>query len=327
MDLHDAPGNSLVTVADTEIVELELIGRRLTYRNLNRGLFIPDHNGTVATRPLARQARLQAGTAMTEQTNVRDNVQCMAAHEWDGATYDRISAPLERNGLTVLDRLVLRGDETVLDAGCGSGRVTQSLVKRLPRGHVIAVDGSTGMIAAAGRRLGDSAELIVSDLTALDLGGRQVDAVFSTAVFHWLADHGALFARLHAILRPGGRLVAQCGGAGNTPELLAATLAVAAKEPFAAYLEGWSPWNFAGPIETADRLHAAGFTDVRTELVERPAPYEELREWLQNNALSAHLLRLPEELRERYVDEVEATLGPNSTVTYIRLDIDAIRAF
>lgn len=250
----------------------------------------------------------------------------MAAHEWDGATYDRISAPLERNGLTVLDRLVLRGDETVLDAGCGSGRVTQSLVERLPRGHVIAVDGSAGMISAASRRLGDSAELILSDLSTLDLGGRRVDAVFSTAVFHWLADHSALFARLHDILYPGGRLVVQCGGAGNTPELLAATLAAATQEPFAAYLNGWSPWNFAGPVETADRLRAAGFTHVRTELVQRPAPYEELREWLQTNALSAHLLRLPKDLRERYVDQVDAKLGPNSTVTYIRLNIDATRA-
>ena len=247
----------------------------------------------------------------------------MIVHDWDGATYDRISAPLERNGLTVLNRLVLSGDETVLDAGCGSGRVTQALVERLPRGHVIGVDGAAGMIAAARRRLGESAELILSDLTTLDLAGRQVDAVFSTAVFHWLPDHDALFARLHAILRPGGRLVAQCGGAGNTPELLAATLAVATQEPFVSYLRGWSPWNFAGPHETANRLRAAGFIDVRTELVQRPAPYDDLREWLHANALSAHRLRLPDDLRERYVDEVERELGSDAEVTYVRLDIDA----
>lgn len=250
----------------------------------------------------------------------------MAAHEWDGATYDRTSAPLERNGLTVLDRLVLRGDETVLDAGCGSGRVTQALVKRVPRGHVIAVDGSAGMIAAAARRLGDSAELIVADLSELDLGARRVDAVFSTAVFHWLADHDVLFGRLHAVLRPGGRLVAQCGGEGNTPELLTAMLAVGARKPWQPYLDGWSPWNFAGPEVTADRLRAAGFTDVRTGLVQRPAPYDNLREWLRVNALSAHLLRLPQDLRERYLDEVQAALGRDPTITYIRLNMDATAA-
>jgi trans-aconitate 2-methyltransferase len=250
----------------------------------------------------------------------------MATRDWDGATYDRISAPIERNGLSVLDRLVLRGNERVLDAGCGSGRVTQALVQRVPHGHVIGVDASAGMIAAAAERLGDSAELIVGDLAELDLGGRQVDAVFSSAVFHWLADHEALFARLHAVLSPGGRLVAQCGGEGNTPELLTATLAVGARKPFASYLDGWSPWNFAGPGVTADRLRAAGFTDVRTELEQRPAPYEDLREWLQVNALGAHLLQLPEDLRERYLDEVHAALGPNPTVTYIRLNLDATAA-
>ena len=247
----------------------------------------------------------------------------MVAHEWDGATYDRISVPLERNGLTVLDRLVLRGDETVLDAGCGSGRVTQALATRLPRGHVIGVDGSAGMIAAAARRLDDSVELMVGDLAALDLGGRQVDAVFSTAVFHWLADHEELFARLHAVLRPGGRLVAQCGGEGNTPELLTAALVVGAGVPFAPYLDGWSPWNFAGPAVTAQRLRAAGFTDIQTGLVQRPAPYEDLREWLRANALSAHLLRLPADLRERYLEDVLTALGPRPTITYIRLDMDA----
>jgi trans-aconitate 2-methyltransferase len=249
----------------------------------------------------------------------------MVPHEWDGASYDRISQPLERNGLAVLDRLSLRGDETVLDAGCGSGRVTESLVDRLPGGRVIAVDGSAGMIEAARRRLAGRAELIVADLTELDLGGRRVDAVFSTAVFHWIADHDTLFARLHEALRPGGRLVAQCGGEGNTAELVEALSVVGAREPFAPHLEGWSPWSFAGPEETAGRLRAAGFTDVRTGLVHRPPPYEDRREWLLVNALSAHLLRLPDDLHEPYVDEVEAALGPEP-VTYIRLDIDASAA-
>jgi trans-aconitate 2-methyltransferase len=248
----------------------------------------------------------------------------MFAHDWDGATYDRISTPLERNGLIVLDRLVLRGDETVLDAGCGSGRVTQTLVERVPRGHVIAVDASPGMIAAARERLGERVELAVCELTELDLGGRKIDAVFSSAVFHWIADHELLFKRLRSVLADGGALVAQCGGEGNTAELLDATLAVAEREPFAAYLDGWSPWNYASPEITAERLRAAGFTDIRTSLVKRPAPYEDLREWLQTNALSAHLLRLPEPLRERYIDDVQGALGTDPTISYIRLDMDAL---
>jgi trans-aconitate 2-methyltransferase len=245
----------------------------------------------------------------------------------DGVAYDRISAPLERIGLEVLQRLELNGGETVLDAGCGSGRVTQALLEHLPNGRVIALDGSPQMIAAAAKRLSGRVELIVQDLEELDLERRSVDAVFSTATFHWLADHARLFARLRGVLRDGGVLVAQCGGLGNTPELLSAAASVGDRGPFAEYLAGWEgPWNFAGPEQTAALLSDAGFTDVRTWLQRRPAPYEDLREWLGTNALSAHTARLPEGLREPYIQAVFQRLQPDPSITYVRLNIDATAA-
>src|SRR3954451_16269129 len=135
------------------------------------------------------------------------------ARSWDGAEYDRLSTPMERLGREVLERLELRGDETLLDAGCGSGRLTELLLERLPEGRVITVDLSPSMIEAARERLGDRADLRVADLVGLDLGGETVDVVFSTATFHWIANHDELFASLRAALRPGGRLV----GAGSPP--------------------------------------------------------------------------------------------------------------
>ncbi len=137
----------------------------------------------------------------------------------------------------VIERLALRGDETVLDAGCGSGRVTKLLLERLPEGRVIAVDAAPSMVEEARAALGPGVEVIQSDLTELELDER-VDAVFSNAVFHWVPDHDALFARLRAALRPGGRLVAQCGGAGNVERFHEVAKAVGDEEPFAEYLAG-----------------------------------------------------------------------------------------
>jgi len=137
---------------------------------------------------------------------------------------------MEAMGLAVLRRLPLRGDETVLDAGCGSGRVTAHLVERLPRGRVIAVDLSPGVVEVARAQLGDGADVRIADLVTLELE-QPVDAIVSTATFHWILDHGRLFRRLFELLAPGGRIVAQCGGHGNIARALAAAAEVAAREP------------------------------------------------------------------------------------------------
>ena len=137
-----------------------------------------------------------------------------ATRDWDARAYQRVSVPHEEWASAVLDRLSPRGDETVLDAGCGSGRVTRLLIERLPRGRVVAVDGSRSMIGEVRSVLRPQDRALVCDLTELELDAR-VDAVFSSAVFHWIVDHDLLFRRLAAALMPGGRLAAQCGGAGN----------------------------------------------------------------------------------------------------------------
>jgi trans-aconitate 2-methyltransferase len=244
---------------------------------------------------------------------------------WSGAEYDRLSTPMADMGLAVLGRLELRGDETVLDAGCGSGRVTEALVARLPRGRVIGVDASPSMIDAAKARLGDRAELRVADLTTLDLGEERVDAVLSTATFHWVDDHDALFGALRGALRDGGRLVAQCGGIGNIAAVHAAAEATLTERPFAAHVAGWRrPWRFAGPEETEARLRAAGFAHARCWLEDRPVTPEDARAYLAEINLGAHLQQLPAELREPFVDAILERLGGAPvTIGYVRLNLDA----
>jgi len=229
-------------------------------------------------------------------------------------------------GRDVLARLALAGDETVLDAGCGTGRVTVALLERLPRGRVVAVDGSPSMIEEARRRLPSGrVEFRVADLAELVLDA-PVDHVLSTATFHWVPDHERLFARMFETLRPGGRLVAQCGGEGNIADVLAATERVGERAPFADALAGWAgPWRFASAEDTAAKLSAAGFEDVRTWLFDVLVDVVEPRTYFATIMLGSHLERLAPEHRDAFVEAVLAELPEPIRVTYVRLNIEARR--
>jgi trans-aconitate 2-methyltransferase len=245
-----------------------------------------------------------------------------ATRQWDGRSYDRISGPMESLGREVLARLALRGDELVLDVGCGSGRITEALIERLPRGRVIALDASPSMVAAARRRL-PQADVRVMDALELELA-EPVDAILSTATFHWIADHERLFRRLRAALRPGGRLLAQCGGEGNIDELRGRANAVRAREPYAPHFRGWqAPWNYAAPDRTRERLLDAGFASAECWLAPAPQQPEHPREFLSTIVLGPHVQQLPAELREPFMDDVLAELGEPVVVDYVRLNIDA----
>jgi trans-aconitate 2-methyltransferase len=247
-----------------------------------------------------------------------------ALREWDAANYQRVSVPHEEWAEAVLDRLPLQGGETVLDAGCGTGRVTRMLIERLPEGRVIGVDGSEAMVEKVREILRPQDDAVTADLTTLELAD-PVDAIVSSAVFHWIHDHELLFARMRACLGQGGRLVAQCGGAGNIDELRETTRRIAAREPFAAHLQGLDePWNYAGPQQTEELLRAASFDRVECWLqpweVIPPEPFE----FLRTICLAPYLDPLPDALRKRFVDEVLAVEGEPLSLRYVRLNIDAI---
>jgi trans-aconitate 2-methyltransferase len=250
------------------------------------------------------------------------------SHDWDAGTYDAVGAPVQAFGHALLDRLELEGDETVLDAGCGSGAVTRALLERLPRGRVIAVDGSPAMIERARAELADESrvELRVVDLVELALD-EPVDVVFSSAVFHWVPDHDRLFARLHAALRPGGRMLAQCGGEGNIADVRQALAHVVGEEPFAAHLAGWDgPWNFSAPHMACQRLERAGFANVRAMTHIEPVVPEDPASFLATMVLGAHLDRLPAPLRDRFVDRVRERMDIPDETSYVRLTLTARRA-
>jgi trans-aconitate 2-methyltransferase len=249
--------------------------------------------------------------------------------DWDARAYHRLSGPQVAMAAAVLDRLELTGDETVLDAGCGSGRVTRVLLERLPRGRVIAVDASPDMVARAREELaGAAADVREADLAGLRLhDGESVDAVFSNATFHWVPDHAALFAALAAALRPGGVISAQCGGEGNVAALHATALQAARDAGLDEHFAGRPrPWNFAGAAQTEERLRAAGFDDVRCWTQAWPVEPDEPRAYLQTVCLGPHLERLAPDEHERFLDAVMDRLGERPTLDYVRLNIVARRA-
>lgn len=248
-----------------------------------------------------------------------------AEHDWDAASYDRVSDPQYQWALEQLERLELNGDETVLDAGCGSGRVTAELLQRLPRGRLYGVDLAPSMVTHTRERLGAGATILCQDLVELELP-EPVDVVFSNATFHWISDHDALFAALHRALRAGGRLLAQCGGEGNIASFRAVAASVADEQPFEAHFGGRrQPGHFAAPEDTAARLTASGFEDVSCWLEPKVVTPADPRRFVQTVCLVRHLDSLPAELHDDFVERVLERAGAPLVLDYVRLNMTATR--
>ncbi len=254
--------------------------------------------------------------------------------EWDAEAYDKLSDPQYRWGTKLLQSIELRGDEAVMDAGCGSGRLTEDLLARLPRGRVIAVDSSENMVQTARKRLqgyGDRVSLLCVDLTELPMVG-ELDGIFSNAVFHWLPDHAALFRTLLRALKPGGWLVAQCGGEGNLARLRGRLHELMEREPYAKYLKGWNDGaHYEGATVTRTRLEAAGFVVSECRLHPDPVQFPDADSMvLFVRKVNAHrfVSRLPQELEDTFVRQAaeQAALDkPPFVLDYVRLTMRARR--
>ena len=256
------------------------------------------------------------------------------AREWNAAAYEGLSSPQTRWGAEFLGRLELRGDEDAIDAGCGTGKVTGLLLERLPRGTVLAVDGSRAMVEAAAERFAGEPRVRVEHQDLLELEVEEpVGLVFSTATFHWIKDHDRLFGRLAVTLKPGGRLAAQCGGEGNISCATRATREVMDRDRFSSFFKGWDDdKNYAGAGETKGRLEAAGFEAVQTWLHEELTGFgsvEELARFLQTVVLGGHMEKLPEGEREPFAEAVAGEIVAEDgepLLDYVRLNMTATRS-
>lgn len=257
-----------------------------------------------------------------------------SSREWDSGAYHRVSAPQYAWGKKVVGRVKLRGDETLLDAGCGTGRLTEELLELLPRGRVVGVDLSQNMLQTASRNLrpkfAKHIAFVAADLQRLPFDSA-FDGIFSTAALHWVPDHDQLFRALFRALRPGGWVEAQCGGGPNIAHLRQRVAQLSASPRFAPFLANYSDsWVFSDPDTTARRLQQAGFTDVKTGIEPAPTRFENRQrfgEFVATSVLHRHLERMPDEaLREEFVAEVAeraASDDPPFELDYWRLNLSA----
>lgn len=258
----------------------------------------------------------------------------MSGPAWAAATYDSLPLPHEEWGAGVAERLGdVRsgdgGDPTVLDAGCGTGRDMQRLLDLHPGWRVVGLDADAVMLDRARERTsghGDRVRLVAADLgSPLSAGvraaaGSPVDAVVSVAAFHWVPGTTALAANLASLLRPGGRLVAECGGAGQLAAVDAALTEIG------AHLHS-DDTTFRGPDEWGQALAAAGFDVERVALRPHPVTIEDLDVltlFLETIVLRMHVAAVPAGERTAFARSVAERL-PGRTMDYVRLEVEAVR--
>jgi trans-aconitate 2-methyltransferase len=254
--------------------------------------------------------------------------------EWNAPEYHRISGPQASWGQKVLARVHLRGDELLMDAGCGTGRLTAQLLQSLPRGRVVGVDLSQNMLAAAQDYLSPDFRgkflLVAADLQDLPFE-RAFDGIFSTAALHWVLDHDRLFCSLFRALRPGGWFEAQCGGGPNLARLRGRIGELAATAKYEQYFQGFrEPWTFNDAETAAAVMRHAGFIEVATSLDSALTTLEgsvQYSDFLRNIILREHLRRIPDdESRTAFVAALTdraATDDPPFSLDYWRLNLSA----
>jgi len=255
---------------------------------------------------------------------------------WDAETYDKIGTPMRGWSRQVIEDLELKGDEVVLDAGCGSGSVTLDLWEKVKDGKIYALDSSVDMINKLRSTLDERGITNIipmqADLTRFTLN-EQVDVVFSNAVFHWIPDDNALFGTLARATKPGGRLRAQCGGRDNNKKLMAATREVEKREPYSQYLASRvDTRKYRSETQAVEALQRNGWKNAKARVFPSAVEFPDVDSavlYLKTIILQQQSSALPGEMGEQFlrdvIDEVIMVNGPPFVADYVRLDMWAER--
>jgi trans-aconitate methyltransferase len=260
--------------------------------------------------------------------------------EWNAADYAANSAMQQTWARELIAQLQLRGDEHVLDVGCGDGKVSAEIARIVLRGSVTGVDASAPMIEFARqtflRGKVPNLEFQVMDARQVRFA-QKFDIVFSNAALHWVDDHRAFLRGAASVLRPGGRLVVSCGGRGNAHDVfvvLRPEMRLKRWREFFRKLE--KPYFFYSPADYEKWLLRFGFKSRGVRLSSKDAVYDGrdgFAAWLRTTWLP-YTQRVPENLREefiaavtdRYVARHPLDADGRFHVRMMRLEIDAVKA-
>lgn len=244
---------------------------------------------------------------MTVSGSGPENRSHRLVESWDGRDYERHSPHQREWGNSLIGELRLRGDERILDLGCGDGSLTRKLADLVPRGSVLGIDAAPEMLEAARAKCGPNMRLQQLDINALAFEA-EFDVVFSNASLHWVHDHAVLLRNIHRALRPGGIVRVQFGCDGNCPNLLACLRRQMAIPPFPEAFAGFRwPWYFPALPAYKDVLRRSAFAQWRAWIENKDQRFpsaEAIVGWIDNPCLIPFVQALPAGLRKRFRDGV-----------------------
>ena len=237
---------------------------------------------------------------------------------WDPQSYARSARFVADLGMPVVELLKPQRGERILDLGCGDGALTEKLV--VLGCLVVGADGSAEQIEAA-RKRGLDAHVVDGQALAYD---NEFDAVFSNAALHWMKHSDAVIAGVWQALKPGGRFVAEFGGAGNVATIVAAVYP--ALQSRGIDPEPINPWYFPTPKIYTKQLQVPGFVVRSMDLIPRPTPLPgDIIDWLEIFT-GTFLNAVPDAGRSAALYEIRDVLRPDLcdaegkwTADYVRL--------
>ncbi len=259
--------------------------------------------------------------------------------KWNAADYAANSVVQQSWARELIAKLKLRGDEHILDVGCGDGKVTAEIARAVPRGSVTGTDASPEMIAFACKtfpaKKHPNLEFHVMDARKIKFT-QPFDLIFSNAALHWVDDHRAILRGAALVLKPGGRLVVSCGGKGNAQDVFVALRPEIRLKRWREFFRRMpTPYFFYAPGDYEKWLPKFGFQIKALKLAPKDAMYpgaEGFATWLRTTWIP-YVQCVPENLREdfiaavthRYVAKHPPDKSGQVHVRMVRLEIDAVK--